>query len=387
MSKKSLLLKTVSASLGDKTFIKIILSSPISQSGTRKVTARVVQLKDEDMFSVVSSSKTKDITKNYSISDGLNTMRSLLKTSFNNATLFTSQKDYQLEKSKSGLEKIHETPPTIKTVPAKTHDHSKKRLVAQESPFLAAIGITTAEGEIKTKMTGKYKQTESFINILNTALKENALLEKETLHIYDMGAGSGYISFAIYDYIANTLQKNIKLIGVDTNEPLVIKNNQIAHELGFAGISFAASSIEDIGAIKADVVIALHACNTATDDALYAGIQSGAQILIVSPCCHQEIRKKMKTPKVLQPMLKFGTNLEREAEMLTDTIRTLILETHGYKTNLFEFVSDDHSGKNNIIVAVKKQSNQDKNRYIKQLSAIKEFYTIEGQVYFESLFK
>jgi hypothetical protein len=386
MSKKALLIKTAKSSLESGTFIKLVLTNPTSGVKLAKVTARYVLIKKEPMLSVVSSFRTNDITKNYSTYDGLNTLRSLMTTSFGGATLFTTKKDYQLEKMKSGIEKLHESEPTINSIPSQSHDHSKKRLITQDRPFLKTIGITSAAGEIKTKMNGKYKQAESFINIFSHTLSESTIKNKQEISVYDMGAGSGYVSFAMYDYVTNILHKKIQLTGVDINGPLVAKNNILANDLGFSGMTFMANSISELGTIGTDIVIALHACNTATDDALFAGIKSNAEIIIVSPCCHQELRKKMITPTVLKPMLKFGTHQEREAEMLTDTIRTLVLEMNGYKTNLFEFVSDDHSGKNNILVAVKKQSNQDKNRYSNQLAALKEFYGIKEKLYFESLF-
>ena len=386
MSKKSQLIKTSRIALDDEVFIKLVISKPATDIGINKVTARKVLIKNEDMLSIVSSYEKNDITKNYSLGEGVRLLESLLNSSFSAATLFTAEKDYHLTTTPSGVEKIHESPATMKNSASGNHDHQKNRLISLNRPFLNAVGITTAEGAIKTKMNGKYKQTESFVNIINSTFKETTLNDQDIISIYDMGSGSGYTAFALYDYYINTLQKNVRLTGVDINDKLTIKNNTIASKLNFSGATFVTSKVSKLGKINTDIVIALHACNTATDDALFAGIDNGAKIIIASPCCHQEIRSKMNAPQLLKPMLRFGTHMEQQAVMLTDTIRTLILEINGYKTKLFEFVSDDHSGKNNIIVAIKKQSNQDKNRYVKQLTELKDFYGVTEELYFESLF-
>jgi SAM-dependent methyltransferase len=386
MSKTAELLKIVKVSLKDDLFVKLVLSAPSNNKDMKKVTARQVQIKGEDMLSIVTSLKTSDITKNYSISAGLETLRKHMENSFNNTALFTSEADYRLKKDMSGKERIVKSPPTIQSSPDKSHDHSKKRLISKDRPFLKTLGLVSQNGEIKTKMNGKYNQIESFTNILANTLKGSDLKEADKITAYDMGAGSGYVTFAIYEYITQTLGKEINLVGVDINSQLVERNNTYAKELGFGSLSFVKSSIGELSNIHADIVVALHACNTSTDDAIFAGIQSDSEIIIVSPCCHQELRTKMKTPKVLTPMHKFGTHKELEAVMLTDTIRTLILEINGFKTSLFEFVSDEHSGKNNIIVAVKKQSNQNVHKFVTQLSEIKEFYGITEDLYLESLF-
>jgi hypothetical protein len=387
MSETINIIKLTNRSLKSETFIKLVLDRPTGSTDINKVVARLVRIKGEDMLSIVSSFKTNDITKNYSLTTGVEALRRHVDASFNNVALFTTEADYRLKKGMAGKEKIVESPPTITNAPGKSHDHSKNRLVAQERPFLAALGLTNSDGEIKSKMNGKYNQVESFINILSSTINASSLKEKQNISFYDMGAGSAYVSFAVYDYVTKVLQKETKLTGVDTFDKLVTRNNLLARELDFSGINFITSPINELGPIQTDVVIALHACNTATDDALFAGINAGAELIIVSPCCHQELRKSMLVPEVLKPMLKFGTQKEQMAEMLTDTIRTLLLEINGYKTNLFEFVSDEHSGKNNIIVAVKKQSNQNKNTYITQLAEIKEFYGISEDLYFESLFQ
>lgn len=381
------MIKMVEQSLKDEMFVKFVLSKPTSPMDVKKVTTRIVQIKDEDMLSIVSSHETKDVTKNHSKADGLAIMRKLLDTEFENATLLTLEGNYQLEKTKSGLDKIHESAPTSRSIPSKTHNHSKMRLVAKDRPFLKTIGLVNSSGEIKSKMDGKYYQVESFINILSNTIKQSALKDATEITVYDMGAGSGYVTFAIYDYVVQTLKKDINLVGADINNQLVERNNLYARELDFQRLSFVESSIGDLESIDANIVVALHACNTATDDAIFAGIRSNSEIIIVSPCCHQELRNKMKTPQVLESMHKFGTHKEHEAVMLTDTIRTLILEINGYKTNLFEFVSDEHSGKNNIIVAIKKQSNQDRNKFSSQLSELKAFYRITESLYLESLFE
>jgi len=194
-----------------------------------------------------------------------------------------------------------------------------------------------------------------------------------------MGSGKGYLTFATYDYFKNTRGIDVKVIGVDTKEQLVGLGNDIAKASEFNNLQFVHGSIGDYDLQDVDILIALHACNTATDDAIFQGIKVSAALIVAAPCCHQEIRPQIKSPEMFRGILRHGVMLEREAETLTDGIRALLLEKSGYSTKLFEFVSTEHTPKNNMIVGTRHEKAVDTENLNKQIQSIKDFYGIKEQ--------
>jgi hypothetical protein len=158
-----------------------------------------------------------------------------------------------------------------------------------------------------------------------------------------MGSGKGYLTFAAYDYFSNVRGLEVVMTGVEAKPELVELCNQVAVSGGFEGLNFVGGSIEDFDVREVGILIALHACDTATDDALFKGIAANAAIIVAAPCCHKEIRRQIKPPGVLHDILKHGTMLEREAETVTDGLRAMLLERSGYSTRIFEFVPTEHT--------------------------------------------
>src|SRR5262249_28255295 len=156
--------------------------------------------------------------------------------------------------------------------------------------------------------------------------------------IVDMGSGKGYLTFAAYDYFRNVLGLDVEITGVDVKGDLIAKCNEIAIASDFHNLKFVVGGISDFDIEAVDILIALHACNTATDEAIYKGIEANASLIVVAPCCHQELRPQIKAPEILRDVLKHGVMLERTAEFVTDALRSLLLERSGYSTKLFEFV-------------------------------------------------
>jgi len=220
------------------------------------------------------------------------------------------------------------------------------------------------------------------------------------LRIVDMGSGKGYLTFALYDYltkssppyeggVAEALRgqggslRTLQIKGIEQRKDLVASCNDIARASGFDGLNFLRGNIADTDLADIDILITLHACDTATDDALFKGIGANAEIIVAAPCCHREIKKQMKPPELLTGILKHPVMLERTAETVTDGIRSMLLESKGYKTKMFEFVATEHTPKNNLLVAtrvgsphVNKGSFDDK---IAQIEAIKAEFGIRHQ--------
>jgi hypothetical protein len=199
-----------------------------------------------------------------------------------------------------------------------------------------------------------------------------------------MGAGKGYLTFALYDYLKNKLGLEASVLGVEVRKELVESCNSISEKCQFEGLKFETASIEDVTPDNIDILIALHACDTATDDAIYKGIMSKAKLIVCAPCCHKQIRQQLKGKSFENPILKYGIFKERQFEMVTDTIRSLILEQHQYKTKVFEFVSNEHTRKNILLVGsrteVRAQNTAEK------IAAIKDDYGIQSH-YLEELLK
>ena len=195
----------------------------------------------------------------------------------------------------------------------------------------------------------------------------------------DMGSGKGYLTFAAYDYFKNIKGFDVKMTGVDARNDMVDLCNDIARSSEFDGLQFVRGNIEDLEINSVDLLIALHACNTATDDAIFKGISAGAEIIIAAPCCHQELRPQIQPPDLLKDVLKHTVMLERVAETLTDGLRSMLLETAGYSTRIFEFISVEHTPKNNMIVAVKQQKPADPGDIEGRIAALLELYGIREQ--------
>ncbi|PYS76076.1 MAG: hypothetical protein DMF66_16675 [Acidobacteria bacterium] len=194
-----------------------------------------------------------------------------------------------------------------------------------------------------------------------------------------MGSGKGYLTFAVYDYFNNALGVRATVEGVEARPELVELCNETARRAGFDRLSFQTGYIEDFGLSATDILIALHACDTATDDALFKGVSAGASIIITAPCCHKELRPQMRPPEPLRGVLRHGILLEREAESVTDSLRALLLEQAGYKVKVFEFVSTEHTRKNTLIAAVRLEGTSDREEALGEYRALKEFYGIREQ--------
>ena len=202
----------------------------------------------------------------------------------------------------------------------------------------------------------------------------------------DFGSGKGYLTFAVHDYLTNTRGIDARVTGVELREDLVRTCNMAVAQSGIRGLAFEHGDIRSHAARPVDIMIALHACDTATDYAIHAGIRSGASIVMSAPCCHKEIRPQMQSPPLLRPLLHHGIHLGQEAEMVTDGLRALLLESQGYEAKIFEFVSLEHTSKNKMILAVKRAHASDRDVIDAQIREIKSFYGIREQT-LESLLR
>lgn len=350
------LIAATKESLANNTFIKLILSNyKGGDDGPQRISARIIDGKAGQTLMLQSRYQTRDVVKNFKFSEGLAQLQQDLNSGFRNAHLFTSTHDLQLTIGKRNSRLVGGRP-AAKMPASRTHDREKQTLIDPAAFYLKALGISTDEGKIKAGQRDKWRQINKFVEILSGLFDSSAIKDKQMLRIVDMGSGKGYLTFAVYDHFANKRGLDVEMTGVEARAELVETCEGIARAGHFDGLSFVSGSIENFRLDEIDILVALHACDTATDDALYKGIAHNAPIIIAAPCCHKEVRRQMKAPDLLAGILKHGIMLERTAETVTDGLRSLILEREGYATKLFEFVPTEHTPKNNMVAATKRQN-------------------------------
>jgi SAM-dependent methyltransferase len=318
----------------------------------KKLLVRLIETKRGQRLFVLYRYETRDTAKNYAISEGLSLLDSILGDDFFAGHLFTTDSDFQLDIGKKGRARLNKAKPTFKQKPTLSHNRDKKRFISPDGSYLKALGITTDDGKVRIPQQNKWKQINKFVEIMAALLEESGFPKDKQLKLVDMGCGKGYLTFAVYDYFRNTLGLNISVTGVDSNPRLMELCQSIADSNEFEGLSFNTGSIFDADIESADILVALHACDTATDDALFKGISTHAELIVASPCCHKELRPQIKPSQLFTEILKHGTLLEKQSELLTDGLRSLLLQEQGYLTKVFEFVPTEHTPKNNLITAI-----------------------------------
>jgi len=375
-------------SLENNDFIKITISDKRDKTNDLKnVSAKVVSLQSGMKLSFVYRYQTKDITKNFDFQESVSLLKEMLEKDFYRADLFTLVNDWHVIMNKTTNDcSVTQKPPSIIEAPAHSHDKIKIRSITLENNiYLHELGITTADWKIKKDMYDKYRQINKYIEIIDGIIHSVKL--PSLFQIVDMGSGKGYLTFALYDYLVNTKKLNPKILGIELRKELVEKCNIIAKKAAFENLSFQTGSIEKADLTSAHILIALHACDTATDEAIFRGIQMNTKIIICAPCCHKQIRKQMNPSNELKEITKHGILEERQAEIVTDAIRSLILEAYGYKTKVFEFISTEHTPKNVLIVGIKTGEKTTINKEpLEQVKNLKTLFGIEFH-YLEKLLK
>jgi hypothetical protein len=340
--------------IGDGTLTKLTLGKPRGADPTlRNLFVRPVTLKSGPHFAFVWRHATRDITKNHPPATVLAQLEPLIGADFLDAHLFTPTQTVQLETHPDGTArlKVNQVSNLTDSEPA-PHDRPKHHLIPADAPWLRSLGVTNDRGHPREGMADKFSQIQKFAELLAHLIEEASFAADRELTVADMGAGKGYLTFAVSALLG--ARANVR--GIESRSELVELCNRVAAQQGFARLGFEAGSITSSALGQLDVLIALHACDTATDDALAKGIAAGAQLIVVAPCCQKELRRQLSAPPVLADALRHGIFQERTAEFVTDALRALLLEWAGYKTKVFEFISTEHTAKNLMIAAIKARS-------------------------------
>ncbi len=251
---------------------------------------------------------------------------------------------------------------TENKVEVKNHNNDKKHYInASDRPeYLYLLDVCDKDYNVKHKMQSKYKQINKYVELLDDVL--SSIDTENEFKILDFGCGKGYLTFSLYYYLTvKKGLKNIRVVGVDLKKDVVNKCNEFASKLGYDGLEFVNDDVANYDTSGFDMLIALHLCNNGTDEAIVKALEGSVRYLYLAPCCHQEVVKQIKN-KELDFMLKYGIIKENFSTLLTDSLRALMLEAFGYKTNIIEFISSEHTPKN-MMIKCNLTSSFDRNKY------------------------
>ena len=408
-------LDEVQQSLGNGSLVKLTLSGNDAQQRAaeddplhrlKRIEARPVQLKKGLRLQLMLKYEHRDTCINVKLPEVSESLAGWLKPgAFRRGRLMSADADLCLERRGEAGHALQRLKPTASGPPPdQAHDRQKRTPVPADATFLRALGVTNEQGRPRSGKADKLRQIQKFVETLTALLKKSGLtaapaaggeggeaLAPRPLRIVDAGCGRGYLTFAAHAHLTAEAGCGVETVGVELRSDLVREMNGVASSLdGFETLRFEQGALADLlrrirtgaeegggaegeggaggreggaegeaGALGIDVLLALHACDTATDDALWCGVKSGAAVIVVAPCCHKEVRRQMEygAPRgpagPLAAALRHGIYRERTAEMLTDAMRALLLEMAGYEVSVFEFIGGEHTAKNVMITAVR----------------------------------
>jgi len=350
--------------LDEDTFLDAVFSG--QQKGQNlpwvKVTLRPVLIKNKRYIQLSYFDGKQDVAKNYAEAELETKVDELLALPFKNITLRATTGNIRVQITKKGKAIIHQdkTPAAQPQQPNLSHDHRKDLILPLDKPdpFLQTIGIMTEDGRVRAKMQDKFWQINRFLQLIHQTIDLNKLTASP-LNVIDCGCGSAYLTFATYHYLTHILKRPTQMVGIDLKTDLLKRRSEQAKNLGWDGLAFKASRIIDYTpAAPPDIVLALHACDTATDESLAQAVKWNSRYIFSVPCCHHHLQAQL--PSVGQvanlshkPILRHGILKERLGDILTDAFRALILRVMDYRSDVVEFVSSEHTDKNLMIRAVK----------------------------------
>lgn len=376
-------LNRVSAAADENNLVKLTLSKPVNKHDElRNIYIKPVLIKERRLFAFTYHYERRDEVKNFDALQMLDMIRELVPNRFQNAVLFTVNEDLTLLVSSKGKATLQSKKVQECRELNLDHDKQKNRLINPANPWWYQLGLTTREGRVTIDMQHKFRQIYKYAEIVESLVKPIAFESK--VHVADMGAGKGYLTFALYELLTQRLSLDVDIKGVEIRPDLVLKINKIIQSNHLNGLEFIESSIEEYHPEKLDVLIALHACDTATDDAIASGIKAGAELIVCAPCCHKQIRQEMERSGKTDAITRYGIFMERQAVMVTDALRALVLEYYGYKTKVMEFIEMEDTPKNVLLVGQKSSRDTDKISIKRRIDDLKAYYGIK-HYYLESV--
>ncbi|MWC30066.1 class I SAM-dependent methyltransferase [Paenibacillus sp. MMS18-CY102] len=323
-----------------------------------RTTIRPIRLKDQLYYQFEYHYANKATHENVAEAEAGARMADWLESQYRQALIKTRDADYQLLFSKKGKAAVLRKPATGAAVEAKEHNRRKNRVIAEgaPAPFLVELGIMTAEGKVKDSRMDKYRQINRFLEMVSDVLPH--LPQDRPITVIDFGCGKSYLTFALYHLLAVEKGYDLNVIGLDLKADVIAFCQSLADKLGYDRLRFMVGDIAQYDeSASADMVVTLHACDTATDAALAKAVGWGAKVILSVPCCQHELFRQIEN-EALRPLLGHGLLKERFAALATDAARGSLLESVGYKVQMLEFIDPEHTPKNLLIRAVAASSSE-----------------------------
>ncbi len=343
-----------------------------------KVTIKKVVIKNETKHQFEYFYDKNVEHKNLNNDETITEMCELIETYCKQAIIHTVESDYQVLVNKKGKSRILKKKPTRKF--EVTSHNKKKNYILNEgdkTPFLIELGIMTKDGKIVNSKYDKFKQINRYLELVSDCIPY--LDKNKTIRIIDFGCGKAYLTFALYDYLVLKMGYNVEIVGLDLKENVIKFCSDLAQKLSYDDLRFEQGDIKGFNQFSdVDMVISLHACNTATDEALAKAVNWGAKVILAVPCCQHEFLKKIKNDKMI-PMMKYGIIKEKLASLLTDSVRANVLEIMGYRTQVLEFIDMEHTPKN-IMIRAFFDDNSNIDKVLKEYKQFKEEWNVSPYI-------
>lgn len=342
----------IDAVTDEAAFLRLTLShpQPAENATWEKVSARPVEIAGRRQVQVACTAGKRHITKNLSGQELTDELATLLAMPFSHISVQMTSGDIHIRITKKGKALVSRGKPSRReAAPTLEHNRPKSYALPPDRPdeFLRGIGIASPDGHIKAAMYPKFRQINEFLRVIEQVLPA----DDRPLHLVDCGCGNAYLTFAAYHYLRHVLGRPARVTGVDINADLIANCRQLAQKLGWPELQFHVSPIaEFVPQAPPDIVVSLHACDTATDDAIAQAVRWQSRTILAAPCCQHELHDQLREP-TLAPLLRHGVLRQRMADLLTDTFRATALRIVGYRARVFEFISPEHTGKNLMIEA------------------------------------
>ena len=344
----------------DENLEQIVFSNPRDREKLSKVKIRPIKVKNSLMFQETRYVGAQVFHKNKKKEEVLKLLYQLLATSFKQCEIKHALALAVILVSKKGkpgwkVKRLQGREAGDPMASSLEHNRKKQYILPQEEPvdFLVELGVQAPDGKIHQKYYDKFKQINRYLEFIRD-IADDLEQAQETLRIVDFGCGKSYLTFAMYYYLKRMLGRQVEIIGLDLKQDVITHCNEIAKKLGYEGLTFLCGDIKDYEeARQVDMVVTLHACDTATDYAIAQAISWGAKVIMVVPCCQHELNKKLQC-KALEPATRYGLLKERMSALLTDAMRANLLEEQGYDTQILEFIDMEHTPKNLLIRGVRR---------------------------------
>ena len=347
-------------------FISAVLSNPRDEKLSAKVKVRPVLMKDTRVYQMETFRGNQAFHENLSADEACEKMLEAMEN-MKQVQLVTADVEFSVLISKKGKVTIKKKQKKAKMRPLDLNHNRKKQYILQEGvpvPFLQDLGVMTEEGKIVHARFDKFRKINRFLEFIEDILPQ--LDSGRELTILDFGCGKSYLTFAMYYYLHELKEYDIRIIGLDLKKEVIRHCNELSEKYGYEKLRFLEGDIADYtGVNKVDMVVTLHACDTATDYALAKAVGWDAKVILSVPCCQHELNRQIRN-EVLEPVLRYGLLKERMAALITDGLRAQYLEREGYEAQILEFIDMEHTPKNILIRAVKRNQKADQKESVRR---------------------